>query len=127
MIVTAPEKELSLPSVDISFSLTKEDFADILKSAGILQSPHIAVESDGNKVKLTTFNAKDDSAHTNSIEVADGTGIKFKMVFLTDNLKMIPGAYDVEISSKGLASFKNKSVDIQYWVATESKESKFGE
>jgi hypothetical protein len=49
------------------------------------------------------------------------------MVFLTDNLKMIPGAYDVEISSKGLASFKNKSVDIQYWVATESKESKFGE
>jgi hypothetical protein len=127
MIVTAPEKELSLPSVDISFPLTKEDFADILKSAGILQSPHIAVESDGDKVKLTTFNAKDDSAHTNSIEVADGTGTKFKMVFLTDNLKMIPGAYDVEISSKGLASFKNKSVDIQYWVATESKESKFGE
>jgi hypothetical protein len=127
MIVTAPDKELSLPSVDVTFPLTKEDFADILKSAGILQSPHIAVESDGNKVKLTTFNAKDDSAHTNSIEVADGTGIKFKMVFLTDNLKMIPGAYDVEISSKGLASFKNKSVDIQYWVATESKESKFGE
>ncbi len=127
MIVTAPDKELSLPSVDISFHLTKEDFSDILKSAGILQSPHIAVESDGTKVKLTTFNAKDDSAHTNSIEVAAGTGITFKMVFLTDNLKMIPGAYDVEISSKGLASFKNKSVDIQYWVATESKESKFGE
>ena len=127
MIVTAPDKELSLPSVDISFSLTKEDFADILKSASILQSPHIAVESSGDKIQLTTFNAKDDSAHTNSIEVASGNGIKFKMVFLTDNLKMIPGAYDVEISSKGLASFKNKSVDIQYWVATESKDSKFGE
>jgi hypothetical protein len=38
---------------------------------------------------------------------------------------MIPGSYDVEISSKGLASFKNQNVDIQYWVATESKESKF--
>jgi hypothetical protein len=38
---------------------------------------------------------------------------------------MIAGTYDVEISAKGLSSFKNKNVDIQYWVATESKESKF--
>jgi len=125
MIVTAPDKELSLPSVDITFTLTKEDFADLLKSASILQSPHIAVESQGDKIVLTTFNAKDDSTHTNSIEVGEGIGKKFKMVFLTDNLKMIPGGYDVEISAKGLAMFKNKSVDIQYWVATEAKESKF--
>lgn len=125
MIVVPPEKELSLPSVDISFTLTKEDFSDLLKSASILQSPHVAVESQGDKIVLTTFNAKDDSAHTNSIEVGEGNGKNFKMVFLTDNLKMIPGGYDVEISAKGLASFKNKSVDIQYWVATESKESKF--
>ena len=127
MIVTAPDKELNLPSVDVSFTLVKEDFSDLLKSASILQSPHIAVESDGNTISLTSFNAKDDSAHTNSIEVAQGQGKKFKMVFLTENLKMIPGSYDVEISAKGLASFKNKSVDLQYWIATESKESKFGE
>ena len=126
MIVTAPDKELSLPSVDIAFTLTKEDFADLLKSASVLQSPHIAVESVGDKIVLTTFNAKDDSAHTNSIEVGEGNGKTFKMVFLTDNLKMIAGTYDVEISSKGLASFKNKTADIQYWVATEAKESKFG-
>jgi hypothetical protein len=125
MIVTAPDKELTLPSVDISFSLSKEDYADLLKGAAVLQSPQIAVESDGDKVKLTTFNAKDDAAHTNSIDVCDGDGKKYKMVFLTENLKMIPGAYDVEISGKGLATFKNKNVDIQYWVATEAKESKF--
>jgi len=127
MIVTAPDKALSLPSVDIDFTLTEEDFGSILKSANILQSPNIAVESTGDKICLTAFNAKDDSAHTNSIEVADGNDNKFKMVFLTENLKMISGSYDVEISAKGLASFKNKNVDIQYWVATESKDSKFGE
>jgi hypothetical protein len=127
MIVTAPDKALSLPSVDIAFTLTEEDFGSILKSANILQSPNIAVESTGDKICLTAFNAKDDSAHTNSIEVADGNDNKFKMVFLTENLKMISGSYDVEISAKGLASFKNKNVDIQYWVATESKDSKFGE
>lgn len=127
MIVTAPDKALSLPSVDISFTLSEEDYNSILKSANILQSPNIAVESSGDKIALTAFSAVDDSAHTNSIEVGDGNGSKFKMVFLTENLKMISGSYDVEISSKGLASFKNKNVDIQYWVATESKYSKFGE
>ena len=125
MIVTPPDKVLSLPSVDIAFTLTEEDFNSVLKTAAVLQSPNIAIESDGDKICATAYNAKDDSSHTNSIEVADGNGAKFKMVFLTENLKMIMGTYDVEISSKGLSSFKNKNVDIQYWVATESKESKF--
>jgi len=126
MIITVPDKTLSLPSVDISFMLTEDDFASILKSASVLQSPNIAVESDGDKVYVTAFNVKDDSAHTNSIEVADGNGHSFKMVFLTENLKMISGSYDVEISAKGLASFKHKTQDVDYWVATEAKESNYG-
>ena len=126
MIVTAPDKELNLPSEEISFTLTEEDFTSILKAASILQSPHIAVESTGGDILLTAFDAKNDSAHTNSIEVGPGNGDTFKMTFLTDNLKMISGTYEVKISSKGLACFKNQKQDIQYWVATESKESKYG-
>ena len=126
MIITVPDKTLSLPSVDISFVLSEEDFASILKSASVLQSPNIAVESDGDKVYITASNVKDDPAHTNSIEVADGNGHSFKMVFLTENLKMISGSYDVEISAKGLASFKHKTQDVDYWVATEAKESNYG-
>ena len=127
MIITAPEKELNLPSVDVSFKLTEEVFSSIKKSANVLQSPNIAVESDGEKIYLTCFNAKDDSAHTNSIEVGDTSDRKFKMVFLEENLKMIPGSYDVEISSKGLASFKNTTQEIDYWIAIEAKDSNFGE
>lgn len=126
MIVTPPEKDLNLPSVDISFSLSEDDLSSILKTAAVLQSPNISVESDGDKVYVVASNVQDSSAHTNSLEVGEGNGQSFKMVFLTENLKMIPGAYDVEISSKGLSSFKNKNHDIQYWVATEAKYSKFG-
>lgn len=127
MIVTPPEKQLALPTVDVEFVLTEEDFNQIIKTANVLQSPHIAVESDGEKISLTAFNAQDDSAHTNSIQVSDGNGKVFKMTFLTDNLKMVMGSYDVQISGKGLSFFKNKNVDIEYFVATESKYSKFGE
>jgi hypothetical protein len=41
------------------------------------------------------------------------------MLFKTENLKMIPGTYDVSISFKGIASFKNTAKQIQYWIATE--------
>jgi hypothetical protein len=127
VIVVPPEKELALPSKDVTFTLTQEDFASILSTASALQSPHIAVESDSEKIYLTAFDATNDAAHTNSIEVGTGTGKKFKSVFLTENLRLIPGTYEVEISSKGLASFQNKNQDIQYWVAVEAKYSKFGE
>ncbi len=93
----------------------------------MLQSPNLVVESDGGDINLTSCDVKDSSADTNTIQVAAGNGQKFKMVFLTENLKMIPGSYDVEISSKGLSLFKNKNQAIQYFVATEAKYSKFGE
>jgi len=126
MIVSAPDKELKLPSVDGSFTLSDVDLAQALKNASVLQSPNIAFESDGSKISVTVFNAKDDSAHTNTIEIGDTTGAKFKAVFLTENFKMIPGAYDVEVSSQGLATFKSPSGDLQYWIAIEAKDSKFG-
>ena len=127
VIVVPPEKELTLPSVDVSFTLSQEDYEAILKTASTLQSPHIAVESDGEKVYLSALDATNDAAHVSSIEVGEGNGKKYKMVFITENLRMITGSYDVEISFKGLAFFKNRNQDIQYWVATESKYSKSGE
>jgi hypothetical protein len=127
MIVTVPEKVLTLPSVDASFNLNELDFHDMMKDASVLQSPNISFESNGEKVTVTTFDAKDDAAHTTSIQVADGNGKTFKAVFLTENFKMVAGSYEVEISSQGLASFKNTKDNIQYWIALESKSSTFGE
>lgn len=127
MIITPPDKELTLPSVDVEFKLTEDMLATIMKSANVLQSPNIAVESVDGKVYLTCFNAKDDSAHTHSIEVDINDVNDFKAVFLTENWKMIPGTYDVKISSRGLAEFNHTTQEVDYWIAIEAKESKFGE
>jgi hypothetical protein len=127
MIVTPPEKEITLPSVDVSFTLSEEDYNNIMKVASVLSSPHIAVESDGDAVQLVAFDAQDNSAHTNSIQVGEGDGKKYKIVFKTENIKMIPGSYAVEISFKGIGHFKNTKDDIQYWIAFEAKETKTGE
>lgn len=121
MIVAAPDKNLELDNPEIKFDLSAEDFDWILRAANVLSSPHIAVESDGSKVSVTAFDLQNDAAHTESLEVADTSkGDKYKMLFKTENLKMLAGGYSVTISSKGIAHFKHKTMNIQYWIATEA-------
>ena len=126
MIVTPPEKELAMPDAEISISLSEDDFDDIMRTAAVLSSPQIAVESDGKKINLATLDTANDSAHTNTLELGVGDGKVYKMILKTENLsKILPGNYSVNISSKGISHFKNKDADLQYWVTTEQG-SKFG-
>ena len=125
MIITT-DRDIAASDPIVSFRVQEDILAGALKTANVLQSPNIAFESDGDKVYITSFDAKDDSAHINSIEITEGNGKEFKAVFLTENMKMIPGTYDVEVH-KGLAMFKNAFQEIDYWIALEAKDSNFGE
>ncbi len=121
MIVTAPEKELQVPNPEITFTLTAEDLDWVLRAANVLSSPQIAVESDGTKINLVTLDTTNDSAHTDCLELGDGNGSKYKMIFRTENIsKIMPGAYDVNISSKGISHLRHKGKDLQYWITTEA-------
>jgi hypothetical protein len=126
MIVVAPDKAVTMPEPEISFTLNQDDFDWILKAASVLSSPFIAIESDGSKLFVTTFDPQNDSAHTESLEITTSTK-KFKMLFKVENLKMISGGYDVKISSKGISNFKHKTLNLQYWIATETGSKYEGE
>lgn len=123
-IVTPPDRELKLDSAECEFTLSAEDYHWIMDTAKAVSSPNIAVESDGETISLITFDAKDNSAHTNSIEVGQSNGKSYKVVFNTDNIKMIPGSYNVRISFKGISHWQNTKEDLQYWIAFEAKDSK---
>lgn len=124
MIVTPPDKTVVMPSQDVSFVLNESDYDWITRTANVLQSPHIAIEGNNGKLKLTSFDAKNDAANVNSVEL-DDCDIVFKSVFKTENLKMIPGSYSVMVSSKGIAHFKNQKESVEYWIATEKDSSTF--
>ncbi len=121
MIVTPPEKQFVMPEAEIKFTFSSEDFDWVLRAASVLSSPHIAIESDGKKISIVTLDLQNDAAHTDALEIADGNGNKFKMIFKTENLtKVMPGSYEVRISSKGVSHFKNKNVPLQYYISTEA-------
>jgi hypothetical protein len=121
MIVTPPEKALSMPDPEIEFDLSADDFRWILDAANVLGSPQISVQSDGEKITINTVDLQNDSAHTESLELdTAGNGSKYKMIFKTENIsKILSGGYDVKISSKGISHFSNKKIPIQYWITTE--------
>ena len=122
MINLPPDKQVTMPDPEITFDFTSEDFDWVMKAASVLSSPQVAIESDGKTVNIVTLDLANDSAHTDSLELdVNPTGDKYRMVFKTENIsKVLPGFYEVKISSKGIAHFKHKNVDLQYWISTEA-------
>ncbi len=119
-IVVPPDKPLEFPDPEIEFLLDEEDFRWIIKSSSVLSSSNISVESDGEKVYIKTFDANNDSSHTDSLEIADGNGISYRMIFKTESLfKLLSGNYKVKISSEGISYFENVDIPLKYWVAIE--------
>ena len=125
MIVTPPDKDLKLKSVDLSFTLSDTNYALLMKAVAMSNSPNIAIVSDGEKINVVANDVKDDSHDVFTMEVGEGNGKSYNIVFKTENIKMVPGNYEVEISFSGLSHFKNTNGLIQYWVAFEAKESKY--
>jgi len=127
VIVTPPEKSISLGTADCSFSLSQEDIDWMKKSAGISGSPNFIFESDGDTVYFIATDVKDDASDQSKIEIGAGNGSKFKVVMKVENFKLMDGSYEVSIAKKGLACFKHTSVAINYFIAIEAASSTFGE
>ena len=127
VIVVPPEKNIVLNNPDCSFSLSQEDLDWMRKSAGISGSPNFVFESDGSTIYFIATDVKDDSADQSKIEIGTSDGTKFRVVMKVENFKLLDGSYDVNISKKGLAQFKHKTVAINYYIAIEAASSTFGE
>lgn len=124
MIKTPPEKDIKLPSEDLSFLLTEQDLEWVMKSASVLSNPHIAVVGESDQLSLRALDASNDSAHTDTLNLGPHTGDPVKFVFKTENWKMLPGTYAVTVSSKGpqgVAKFQNQARKITYFVAVEGQ------
>jgi hypothetical protein len=69
------------------------------------------------------MNMKNPKDSSFSVEVGETTS-EFNMIFLTENIRLLPGDYDVAISAKGFAHFAGE--DIDYWITIE-KDSSFNQ
>jgi len=124
VIVTPPDKEISLPSEDVSFELTTTVLEKLLKAAAVYQLPDISAVGEAGVVKLVVRDKKNDTsnAHEEVVGETDGT---FNFNFKVENIKILPGTYDVVVSQKLLSRFTSKNHDLTYYIALEP-DSTFG-
>lgn len=116
MVVSPPDKDLSIKNPEVCFTLSKEVFQKVLRMAGVMGLPNITVRGDRKTIYLEAIDVKNPDSDRFFVEVGE-TSAEFQSVFVTENFKMLPGSYEVEISSKGIALFKG---GVDYWIATEA-------
>ena len=124
VIVAPPEKEISLPSEDVSFELTSQQLEKLKKAASVYQLPDVSVIGEAGVIKLVARDKKNDTSNDFCIVVGE-TDSEFVFNFKEENLKIVPGNYDVVVSSKLLSRFTNQNIDVTYYIALEP-DSSFG-
>tara|TARA_B100000927_G_scaffold151432_1_gene122037 strand:+ start:279 stop:971 length:693 start_codon:yes stop_codon:yes gene_type:complete len=118
VITAPPEKTLTLPTQDVCFQLESVTLEKLLKAAAVYQLPDLSAISEAGVVKLVVRDKKNDTSNEFAIVVGE-TDKEFSFNFKVENIKIIPGAYDVVISSKLLAQFTNINHNLRYFIALE--------
>jgi len=118
VIVCPPEKSIELPTEDVSFELKTEQLDKLLKAAGIYQLPDLAVIGENGVVKLVVRDKKNDTSNDYAVVVGETEG-NFVFNFKVENIKLIPGSYDVVVSQKLLSKFTCREHDLTYYIALE--------
>ena len=118
VITAPPEKTLTLPTQDVCFQLDSVTLEKLLKAAAVCQLPDLSAIGEAGVVKLVVRDKKNDTSNEVAIVVGE-TDREFIFNFKVENIKIIPGAYNVVISSKLLAQFTNENHNLKYFIALE--------
>tara|TARA_B100000029_G_C17346933_1_gene877333 strand:+ start:98 stop:766 length:669 start_codon:yes stop_codon:yes gene_type:complete len=124
VIVIPPDKDITLPSEDVSFELSTEQLDKLLKAASINQLPDFSAVGGDGVVKLVVRDKKNDTSNDFSVVVGE-TESEFTFNFKVENIKILPGTYDVVVSQKLLSRFSSNNHNLTYYIALEP-DSTFG-
>ena len=124
VIVTPPDKAITLPSEDVCFELSTDQLDKLLKAAAVYQLPDISAVGEAGVIKLVVRDKKNDTSNNHEIIVGE-TDAEFIFNFKVENIKVLPGTYEVVVSQKLLSRFTSKNHDLTYYIALEP-DSTFG-
>ena len=118
VIVSPPEKEISLPSQDVCFQLEHSQYDKIKKAAAVYQLEDLSVIGEAGVIRLVVRDKRNATSNEYSIIVGE-TDKEFTFNFKVENLKIIPASYDVVLSSKLLSKFTNERYNLNYYIPME--------
>ena len=116
IITQPPEREIELPSNDVSFRLESNVLQQLQRAAMVYQLPDLCLHGNGQSMELCVTDKKNDTSNSYSVDVGE-TDEEFCFCFKVENLKLLAGDYDVSLSKTNVAQFQGAG--IKYLIALE--------
>ena len=126
-LLTSPTKGITMPKAELKLQLSGDVLSKIRRAAAVFGHSTLAIEGSGGVVTISVVDPKNTTANKYSITVDETNTCQetFSFTMVIGNLKLIPGDYDVSISSKLISHFKHTTLPLEYFLALE-KTSTFG-
>ncbi|MBT9159536.1 MAG: hypothetical protein DDT26_00795 [Dehalococcoidia bacterium] len=121
LVVAPPSKKITLPSSDVELSITETQLGVLYKAMAALGVPELLVEGkSGNAVVIAVTDTRSETSNRYDVVADETADANFRVIFKTENLKLLPGDYDVAISKQRISLFKNATTAVTYYVAVEA-------
>jgi len=118
-VLTTPQKDIKMPEPEVKFTLDNDTLNKLKRAALALGHSEVSISGQNGVLSLSVLESKNTTSNAFSIDIdGDFTGV-FNFILSISNLKILPGDYDVSISSKLISEFKHKELDLKYWIALE--------
>jgi len=120
-LLSYPTKSIKKMDPEVTFNLTKDDLNELQRAGAVLQLPDLCFISEGNEVTGVIKDLKDPTCNTYSISVGENkSGAEFSFNFKLENMRMLDGDYEVELSKNKIGCFTHQGLDLRYWISMES-------
>lgn len=117
---TAPDRKVNFPGADIEFSITSDQLEALRKAANVYGIPDLVFKSSaGGTVSLNLCDRENETSNVYSQEIlGDNTG-EYELTMKMEHVNLVPGNYDVKISSKLITMWQHTKLPLVYYIALE--------
>lgn len=125
--LTTPSKDINMPEGEVKFILDNDTLNKIRRAASTLGHDEVSISNNNGALSMSVVDSQNSTSNKFSIDI-DGDfdqSVNFTFIVNIANVKVIPGDYEVELSSKLISRFSNKELNLKYWIALE-KSSSYG-
>ena len=129
LILSPPDKKVVTANPDVTFRLSLDVLNWIFSVANVLKCPNFVFKGDDQDdgMQIIATDVKGQIVDDASVNVDATFDSPFSVAIKVENLKVIPQAYDVILSSNGLSVFTSEDASLKYWIAIEMNNSSFGD
>ena len=120
-ILTQPSKDIAMPDCEVGINISDDQLKALKQAGAVLGHNDLAITGENGVVTAKVFDEKDATSNTYEMELDKDNACKtdFNFVINMPNLKLLPGDYFVNISSKLISNWTNNDYPIDYFIALE--------